>query len=803
MDAFRLSLRYAVRSLIRQPGFAALAVLTLAVGIGVNTVAFTLVNAFLFKPFRWDGARELGWIMVSAPGNRYGQMSLPEFEDLSRAVRTFATVAAQARMPVSLRDADRAEQAWALLVSTNYLPALRVQPAVGRLFANEDLASVEIPAVVSHRFWTTRLGGASIAGRTTRVNGRTVSIVGVLPDDFQGPSGFFEPDLWLPLERLDALAMPAALKAREHSWLGVIGRMKPGVTAAQASEELKNIAAQLARDYPTSKDRTFTFTLVTDGHPEVRALAPAAWIALSIVGLVLLIACFNVTGLLLARAAERRREIAVRTALGASRGRILLQLVTEATLLAALGGIAAVVVAAWTADLLSAFSLPAPIPQRIHFAIDRRLIAFTALLVAVSGILPALVPAWQVTRVGLLQSMKKDAAPGRSRSLTRNAVVVAQIAGSTLFLAAALLFVRSFWASASFNPGFDTANTAVLELNPSLWGYDASRTRALTGALLERISRIPGVERTAVSDRIPFYVGYARTTHISTDGSDCRVAKCRTASYYAVGRDHFAALGIPLKAGRDFTSAEAAGAPVAIVSDTMAALVWPASDAVGQSFRTDEGTLLQVIGIAADVKHRTFREDPAPYFYRPLTDADYRGALTIVVRAGGEPGPLLAAIRDQVHALDANLPAASVKTMAQRMELPLWPQRTAAGFFLICGTLALVLATVGLFGVTYYAVTQRTREFGVRLALGATRQRLIALVLREGLLLAIPGVALGIVAAMIVARLLARALFGVTAADVPTYTVTAALQTLAALAAAALPAYRASRSDPMVALRQE
>lgn len=806
MDAFRLDLKQAARTLFRRPGFTALAVLTLAIGIGVNTVAFSGVNALLFKPIDVEDRDRTGWILTKAPGNPHGSTTLPDFRDLARAGGAFEAVAAEGRLPVSVRLDGRSDQAWAMVVSANYMQVLGERPELGRLFVDGDLNGPELPALVSYRFWNDRLGGGdSVAGRAIVVNGRSFSVAGVIREGFQGPGGLYEPDLWLPLERIDALNGPAALQGRGTPWLTVVGRLREGVSAAQAEGELRTAFEQLALDHPsTNKERSAAWYPMAGDHPELAAIAPFAWLALAVVGLVLLIACFNVASLLLARTAERRRDIGVRAALGATRRRIVRQLIVEGMILAALSGVAALVLAHWSADLLAAFSLPSPIPQRLHLGVDARLIAFTAALVAIAGVLPALLPALQATRGDLFHSMKLAPAGAGRPSRARTVFVVAQVAGSTLFLATALLFLRSFTNLATFDPGFDTARTVVLELNPATYGYTAERSRTFFGQLRERIAAVPGVQHVALADRVPFYVGYPRAVEISTDGSDCSAAGCREAIEYAVSPRHFAALGIPLRAGRDFDEADERVGNAVIVSEHLAAQYWPGDSAMGKTVRIGkQGQQAEVVGIAADIKHRNMREAAKAILYRPLQESDFAGGATVIVRTIGDPLPLVGPIQDQVQALEPALPARSGKTMAQRMEMPLWPARTLAGFLSICGGLALVLATVGLFGVTYYAVNQRTREFGIRVALGATPRKVMSLVLREGLLLSAPGVAIGVLGSLMAARLMGSALFGVSPGDPVTFAATAAIQMAVALLACAAPAYQATKADPIVALRQE
>jgi predicted permease len=577
------------------------------------------------------------------------------------------------------------------------------------------------------------------------------------------------------------------------------------VTPAQASADLERINARIAAESPRDRTkRAFVFNSMLEGHPEVRGLAPIAYIALGIVSVVLVIACFNVAGLLLARAADRQRETSVRAALGASRARIVRQFVLEGLIVAAASGVASIVIAGWSADLLSAFSLPSPIPQRLHIGIDRRLIGFIAVMVTAAGVLPTLVPAFQSTGPNVLRSMRLDFALGRSRSRMRSLFVVAQVAGSTLFLSIAALMVQSFVRSAGAGPGFETDHLLVLELQPSDFGYDAARSQTFFDNLVTRVRAIPGIETAALADRVPFYVGFPKTTKFAIDGSDCRTTDCRSAYVYAVGVDHFRALGLRLVEGRDFTPAEIASGDGVIVNTTMAARLWPAGSAIGRWMREGtQGRQRQVIGVAAGVAHHTFNEAPADYIYRPIQPADYGDRMTLVARTTSPAADFMGSVQQQVQALDSSMPPGTPKTMTQRMEMPLWPVRTAAGLFLVCGGLALVLATVGLFGMTYLAVGQRTREFGIRAALGATRMRVARLVVGDGLRLALPGVTIGLIAAGLCGRLLSSALFQVHAADPSTYIATALLQTAVALAACLVPAVRATRADPVSALRAE
>ena len=804
MDSVLADLRYAVRNIARRPGFAALAVLTLAIGLGINTVAFTAVNALLFHPFVFDGVDRLGWVMLSTPGNPHGQVSFAEFSDLKRHARAFDAVAVEGRRPLALTVDGRAEQVWTLMVSSDYFRALGATAEAGRVIDGSDATRDDLVALVSHRFWQQRLDGESIAGRTLTIANRSVSVVGVLPDGFQGPGGLFAPDVWLPLERAEAFGVSPA--KGDERWLTAIARLAGGATVPQAEADLAAITAQLvpSRDPQQVRERKLNFFAMRDGHPDVRGLAPFVWTAMAIVGVVLLIACFNVAGLLLARATERRREIGIRTALGAGRLRIVRQLITEGFVLAILSGAAALVAAEWSGTLLAAFSLPAPIPQRLNLHVDARIVGFTAVMVLVAGILPGLLPALQATRRDLVGSMRLDAAAGGGRpSRARNLFVVAQIAGSTLFLATALLFVRSFLSANSFDPGFNTTDTVVAELQPAAFGYEGAAGERFVDDLTARVAAVPG-RAVAVADRIPFAVGYPRVDQVSTATRDCAAIRCEPIREFAVGRRYFDTLGIPLRAGRDFNDREAKTGGAVIVSETMAKTLWPGRSPLGEPVRLGKAAVhADVVGVVSDVIQGSFGEAARPVFYRPLRETDIASGITLVVRGGGQPAVAIGAIRDAVHGLAPAMPIASVMTMKERLDLPLWPRRTAAGFFLVCGSLALVLATVGLFGVTYFAVRQRTREFGVRIALGARASDLIRQVLLEGVWLVVPGAGLGLIAAAVAARGLASALLGVGALDPLSFGATAATEMLVALAACALPALRATQADPMIALRDD
>jgi len=804
MDSVLADLRYALRNIARRPGFSALAVLTLAVGIGINAVAFTAVNALLFHPFVFKGVDRLGWIMLTSPGNPYGQLSYTELADLKRHARVFDALSGQGRTPVAMMVDGRAEQIWAQMVSDDYFRALDTRPAIGRLLGPGDATGGDLAAVVSHQFWRTRLNGESIAGRTITIGNREVSVIGVVPDGFQGPSGVYAPDVWLPLEKAAAFGLPKRLLTNEERWLGAFARLKEDAGVPQAQADLAALTAQLPPpiDPSDTRERKLGYFPMRDGHPEVQGMAPFVWVAMGIVGLVLLIACFNVAALLLARAAERKREIGIRTALGAGRMRIVRQLVTEGLVLAVMGGAAALVAAAWSGRLLEVFSLPAPIPQRLNLEVDARLMQFTALMVLIAGVLPGLLPALQATRRNLVSSMRLGNMGDGRPSKTRGVFVAAQIAGSTLFLAMSLLFVRSFWNANAVDLGFDTDQLVVAQFQPSLYGLEGAQAATFARDLAERVAATPGTT-VALVDRAPFTVGFPRAEVVSTSAIDCSTVTCKPVVWYAAGPRYFEALALPLRAGRGFTDNDLKASSTIVINEAMARRLWPGQSPLGQLVKLGTGgTRAEVVGVVGDITPGYVGRPTDPAFYRPLGAADFN-AFNLVVRTTASEASAIATIRDAAHAIAPSMPIGSVAPMNERLELQMWPRRTAAGFLVICGSLALLLATVGLFGVTYFAVRQRTREFGIRIALGARPADVIRQVLIEGVWLAGAGATVGLLLAVAAGRLTSRMLLNVSPTDPASFAATAAIEIAVALAACALPARRATQADPMLALRDD
>ena len=800
MDWIRHDVTFAVRALARRPAMSALAIFTLALGLGVNTVAFSAVNAIVFRPFHIPGGDRTGWVFAGTKGDPLGETSRAVFDAIARQSRTLDLVAAEGRAPLALQTGTDTTPVWALMVSARYFDLITPPLTTGRLLQTSDVRADEIGLLVSERFWRSHLGAATDLSQTLLIlNRQNARIVGVVGDGFQGPGGVFEPDLFVPLDAAQALKVGSA----GGNWLTLIGRPREGIPASAIAQELTSIVA--AASTTPASDLRIQYVRIIDGHPEARAFRPLAAVALAAVAIVLLIACFNVAGLLLAQSVDRQRDLGVRSALGASRGRLVRQLLTEGLLLGGLAGAAALLLARWSEALLGTFALPAPIPQRIHFAVDWRLIAYAALVSLAAAVLPTLVPAWQVWRTDLTQWIRASASSavgGRSQARARRAFLVFQMAGSTVFLIIAAIFGQSFFAAYAADTGFDAQHTVVLELTPAQFGYSATRSRELVTKLIEHVQRISGVTAVSVSDRVPFFVGFPRVLKVNVDGRDCRTADCPSTMTYAVDDQHVEAMGFTLRAGRMFDRHRADDRDAVVVTAAAAEKFWPGQYPVGRVFRDETGRARTVSGVINDVSQRMTRgETPQPYIYRPLEDADFGSGLTIVARTTGDPAALTTPMRAALRATDPSVPADSLKTMRERMAMPLWPTRTLAGFFGICSLLALLLATVGLFGVTHYVVSQRTREFGVRLAIGASSGALQRMVLGESLQLIAPGVVLGCVVGLGLSALVKSQLIGLERADPRIFAAAVVIEVAVALAAAWLPARRAGRTDPLSALR--
>ena len=802
IETLTRDIRYAWRSLVKRPLFAVITVTTIGVGLASTTLAFAVVNALFIKGAM--GTDLPGFGAISTGAGPEGELaSFREYEAFARDVPSLE-VAAAARVPVGYRGAAGAETLWSLAVSRNYFGLIEARAARGRLF---DTAPDDVPsAVVSERFWRERLQGASLAGLTITLNALDVAVVGVMPDDHRDPGGFFDTSVWIRLDDWDALRLPRKARDPSSRPLGLPARLRGAATPALAQQEVDAVALELGRAWPeTNAGRGARFRQFGEGNAEMQMLSAVAATAMIMVGLVLLIAIFNLAGLLLARAVDRQREMSLRTALGASRLQIVRQLVVESLVIASLGAVVALVVSVWSEPLLGVFAIPAPIPQRLNLAPDGAVVAFVAAGLLVSGLLAGLIPTRRAMRLGLTGVTSASALlGGHDRSRLRIAVVALQVAGATTLLTAAVVFVRGAIAATAVDIGFERERAVLLGLDPSSHGYDAEGAAQIIAGVQEAIRSLPGVREVSVADRIPFYVGFPARVEVSIDGRSCAVEDCPTAGSYRVGPNYFRALGIPIARGRELDS-RSTDADAVVVSEAMARQLSATGDLLGRWIALGpEGRRRQVVGVAADVLHRTLRDRPEPYLYLPMEALTFEAPVTVVVATDDAPNPLLAAVRDRVNLLDRDLPVRSIQTMRQRLD-----DRARRGdglialFFMTCGVLALFLSAVGLAGTVSYSVGQRTREFGVRAAIGAEPARLRRLVIRDGLTLALPGIVVGLCGAAALLQVLGTQIRGVDLGGPVPYVLTALIQLAIVLGASALPGRRAARSNPLAILRAE
>ncbi len=796
-------LRIVFRQLGRKPAFAATAVLTLAIGMGVNVVAFGVVNGLFFKGSAVSARAGVGRVLTTPGGDEGGNGSIPDFERFAEATKGSLELAAEGRATIPWRHDGATDTAWVLYVSPNYFSMVDTAAIAGRL----DVAHTDggLPAVtIGERFWREKLGAASIAGLTLRLNNTDVSVAGVLPDSYTGPAGIYSPDIWLPLQDIARFGTSPKLQARETRWLFLLGRIQPGTDVATVQGQLETAAAIMARDWPDShRERGVRFRLLREHNNELRGIATGAAIGMALIGLVLLLACFNVTNLLLARAVERERDMGIRAALGAGPGRLMRLVLTEGFVIAALSGVLALVLAWWTQSLVRTFAMPIEQPQHLDLTPDLTVVGFIVVLAVIAGVLPGIWPARAAARVDVLRVLAAqggNSASGRPSPM-RQWLVGAQIAGSTAFLAIAALFIQSLDRIVDLNMGFDRNHLVIAEFEPASSGYSAEASARYVGALLERIRALPGVSDAAVINRAPFFIGFEHLTAVWPNGGTCVANACPHVATLAAGPGYFRTMGIEMMAGREFTSAEPTTGVV--INQPFAKQQWPDGRGLGESLRIGErGEAVTVVGITGT--HRTRGLDrERPTIYVPLGQRHFAGGLTLVARTAGEPAGVIRPFIEAAQAVDTRVPMESVKTMSQRLGVVMWPFRTLSRIFSICGILALILATVGLAGAVTHAVSRRQREFGVRLSIGATPRDLMTGVLRDSARLLVPGLVIGILLAASGARLIQATFVGVNVLNPLTYLVVALVECTIVVLACIGPALRASRIDPLVALRSE
>jgi predicted permease len=707
----------------------------------------------------------------------------------------------------------------ALLVSGNYFDLLQVKPRLGRTFLPEEDATPNgHPVVVlGYQFWKKLGADPAIVGSPITLNGHSFTVIGVAPAAFTGVDVGFSPDLWVPISMHEWVRPGANLwfELRRALLLNIIARLKPGVTMSEAQAQMRTIAKQLEQAYPdVNKERSIALMSLEAakaqilGGPNNENLArDVSLLLLAASASILLIACANVANLLLARSAARQREMAVRLALGAGRGRIVRQLLTESILLGVLGGVGGVILAYCLGDVLIALLPPTPFPIDLNPQPDWRVLIFSLVVAVMSGVVFGLAPALQTARWNLTEGLRERASTAGgavTRVNLRSLLVVAQIAVSLLLLIGSGLFLKSFYKAQAINPGFRTDNLDVVTINPVLAGYDSDRALQVVRAILDQIRHDPRVAGADVNNWVPLQGGEART--IVIDGRDPNDEHNRRfANYSPITSGYFQTMGIQLLRGRNFTEqdAEKNAAPVAIIDETMAKQFWPNEDALGRRFRfMIDKVPIEVIGIARDSKATTLGETPVPMVYWPLKEITDQG-ITLFVHTTGAPGVMLNQIRRIVRDVDVHIPITYEKTIRDHMSIALWPSWMGAMLLGSLGLLAFILASMGVYGVMAYSVSQRTRELGIRMALGAQTSQVIQLVLRQGMLLAAIGLGFGLFVAFGSTRLAGSLLYGVNPSDPVIFVGVTSLLAFAAFAACYFPARRALKIDPISALRTE
>ena len=812
MDRLRLDVRLALRRLRHNPGFTFIAVLTLALGIGANTAIFSAINAVLLRPLPVERSSELVSLNQVIASETVPAISYPDYRDFRDRNNVFSGLIVYRIAPIGLGLAGETQRVWAYLVSGNYFQVLGVNATRGRILLPEDDTRTGGHSVVvlSYTGWQKRFGGdPGIVGRNVKFNGRDFTVVGVTPRGFFGTELFYSPEAFFPVAMQREIEGGSGyLDRRETSNTFAVGRLKPGVARAQAEAALNSIARQLAQEYP-KQDGGLKIVLTPPGLAGNFIRGAVIGFAAALFGvsaLVLLVACTNLVSMLLARAADRRKETAIRLALGAERGRLVRQLLTESLVVALAGGTGGALLALWITDALAGWRPPViDFPLLLNVRPDLRVFFFTLLVSLVATLLFGLLPALQATRADLVPALKNEAASEKMRRWhLRDYMVVAQVAMSTLLLVCSVLVVRSLqqalYAPIGYNP--NGAITVSFDLNSH--GYDESRGRQFQRRLLERVRALPGIESAALSEALPLTLNFDNETIYIEGKPKPKPAEAPTSYAYSVTPDYFRTMQTRIVSGREFDSRDRRDAkPVAVINQAFARQLFSGQNPVGKRFSTDrDGPMIEIVGVAQNGKYVSLTEGQRAAFWRPL-EANYSASASLVARTNLNAPQALQSIRGEFRDLDPDIALFSTGTLASQLDLPLFPARiagTALGSF---GLLALILAATGIYGVMAYAISRRTREIGIRMAIGAGQPQVLGLVLRHALALIGSGTLLGLVAALVAGRLLGQILYGIQPTDPATFAIVPALMLAVATLACWIPARRAIHIDPIRALRQE
>jgi predicted permease len=823
-QALKADLRYALRLLRWNPAFTALAVTSLAIGIGFNTAMFSAVDALLFRPLPIERPDQIVDVYTrGTDGDTYATSSYPDFKDFRDRNQVFSDMLAYSPAIAAVKAGDRSVMALGEVVTGNYFSLLGVKAAIGRtLLPEDDRPGAPRTVAISHRLWVRDYGSdPNVMGRTIQIHGQPYAIVGVVAREFTGMVPMLQPEMWLPLAWVeevepagiqDAVPSPTGntrVERRGQRWLFVKGRLKDGETAARADANLRVIMQQLAADHPqTNKDRPVSVVPHVRIHPTAdAALKPVAAGLMIGIGLVLLIACANVANMLLARASGRQKEIGVRLAIGASRGRLIRQLLTESVALAGCGAVAGVAVAAALLRLIDLMPMPIPVPIALSLRLDGRVLLFTTLVATAAGLIAGLAPALRATRVNLSADLKGDVArtnaAGRRWTL-RDGLVALQTAVTLVLLVTAALLTRSLLEAHRVDLGFQSKGLVALGTELSLIGYDEARAAHVFDQVAERVRAMPGVTAVGRAVRQPLAINYNRNQVFFPDRQAAGSQGTSIAATW-IDENYFSTLGVPLLRGRNFSTADAPTAPpAAIVTDAFARRYWPNQDVLGKQFRTRsiDGPTFEIVGVVADYKVETVGEAPTPYIHYALRQRASTGEV-MLARSATDPEALLAAMRREVLALEPGAVFLDSQTMEAQVDATLLPARLAAQTIGLIGAVATALAAIGLYGVIAYTVARRVREIGIRMALGATPGTVVRMIMRQGMSITAIGLIAGSALAWLAGRAVAAGLYGVTAGDPTAWTAAIGILLAAAALANYVPALRAARVDPAKALRSE
>ena len=819
MENLIKDVRYGVRMLMKNPGVSLVAVVTLALGIGANTAIFSGVSAFLMRPLSVPNAAELIRPLEADEGGLGDELSYPDYLDYRNQSTSFAGLAAEDMLSAAIDAENQSDVIWGQVVSANYFDVLQVKPILGRTFLPDEdkTPGANNVVVLSHSFWQRRMGAdANIVGKSVQLNNRAYQVIGVAPQTFVGTKFGLALDFWTPMSMAEELRRnPGLLADRGSHWMNVIGRLKPGVSVAQAAAEVNAIAARLNQAYPDTRAGNTTATVLPEIEGRWEDLGgvfrSAGAIAMAIVGLILLIACANVANLMLARAAGRRKEIGIRLALGANRARLVRQLLTESMLLSIAGGGLGLLLALWVTKLMEGF---VPVLEynvvANFFALDSRALLFTLIISIGTGLVFGLAPAWHSSNPALVPVLKGEAEAakrGRLKTLgLRNVLVVAQVALSLVVLVCGGLFIKSFRKAQTMDPGFNNANGLVMSLSPTLVGYEDEKARQFYKQVLERVSQVPGIEAASLSRTLPLGDSSNSNGPILREGETLPKGSAgRVIMTNVISPGYFKTMQIPMVEGRDFEERDVAKSQrVVIVNQKMAETLWPGESAVGKriTIGIENRDLWEVVGVVKTGKYRTLAEEAKPFFYYSIGQRR-PSPMLMVVRAGVDPRSLVGAIRSEVQAIDRRVPLSGVKTMDQHKTYALWAPNMAATFSVAFAVVAILLSAVGLYSVMAYVVSQRTREVGIRMALGANRSDVMKMITRQGMRLAVVGVLIGFLLSLALAQVLSSLLIGVSGYDVTIFILVPVLLSTVGLVACYLPARRATKVDPLVALRYE